>query len=213
MNSGYELGRDYPAGVATSIETLTPAEDHPKAAPGELNHIRRFVNTLDLEDGTDAIAEPDEMRDWLAERGLLDADVTLTAADVSRAHAVREALRKLLLANNGDPVDQGAVETLNEAAARADLRVRFEADGGASLAPVRSAVDGAIGRLLAIVFRAMADGTWPRLKACAYHERCEWAFYDWSKNRSGTWCDMAVCGNRAKAAAYRERRRGSTAGA
>jgi predicted RNA-binding Zn ribbon-like protein len=49
------------------------------------------------------------------------------------------------------------------------------------------------------------------MKACALHDSCEWAFYDWSKNRSGTWCDMAVCGNRAKARAYRERRRGQSA--
>jgi predicted RNA-binding Zn ribbon-like protein len=55
----------------------------------------------------------------------------------------------------------------------------------------------------------MANGTWERLKACALHDTCEWAFYDWSKNRSGTWCDMKVCGNRSKARAYRERKRGA----
>jgi predicted RNA-binding Zn ribbon-like protein len=76
---------------------------------------------------------------------------------------------------------------------------------------VRPGIDGALGRLLAIVFRAMNDGTWERLKACPADD-CEWAFYDWSKNGSGTWCDMAVCGNRAKARAYRERRqRGAAA--
>jgi predicted RNA-binding Zn ribbon-like protein len=34
-----------------------------------------------------------------------------------------------------------------------------------------------------------------------------WAFYDRSKNRSGHWCSMRVCGNRAKARQFRERRR------
>jgi predicted RNA-binding Zn ribbon-like protein len=197
--------------MAATIEALTPAEDHPKAAPGELNHIRRFVNTLDLEDGSDEIAEPAALRDWLAERGLVDPRTELTPADVREAHEVREALRKLLLANNGDAVDAGAVETINAAAQRAELQVRVGADGAGALVPVRAGIDGAIGRLLAIAYRSMADGTWPRLKACALHERCEWAFFDWSKNRSGTWCDMAVCGNRAKARAYRERRRGSSA--
>src|SRR4051812_24638693 len=102
--------------MAPSIEALTPAEDHPKAAPGDLNHIRRFVNTLDLEDGSDDIAEPEALRDWLAERNLIDDRAELSAADVRQAHAVREALRKLLLANNGDPLDPSAVETLNGAA-------------------------------------------------------------------------------------------------
>jgi predicted RNA-binding Zn ribbon-like protein len=195
--------------MTPSNEALVPAEDHPKAAPGELNHIRRFINTLDLEDGSDDIAEPAALRDWLAERDLIDERAELTDADVRQAHAVREALRKLLLANNGDPVDPAAVETVNAAAKGAELQVRFAADGQARLEPVRTGIDAAIGKLLGIAFRAMADGTWPRLKACAYHDRCEWAFYDWSKNRSGTWCDMAVCGNRAKAKAYRDRRRGT----
>ena len=195
--------------MTTSTEALVPAEDHPKAAPGELNHIRRFVNTIDLEDGRDEVATPAALRDWLAERGLIDEHAELTEADVRQAQAVREALRKLLLANNGDPVDPAAVATVNAAAESAELQVRFAGDGRARLEPVRAGLDAAIGKLLAIAFRAMADGTWPRLKACAYHDRCEWAFYDWSKNRSGTWCDMAVCGNRAKAQAYRARRRGA----
>src|SRR3712207_8580100 len=41
-----------------------------------------------------------------------------------------------------------------------------------------------------------------RLKACPW-DSCQWAFYDQSRNRSGVWCNMAVCGNRAKVAAHR----------
>jgi predicted RNA-binding Zn ribbon-like protein len=196
--------------MAHAIDALTPAEDHPKAAPGDLNHIRRFVNTLDLADGSDVIAEPDALRGWLAERGLIDEHAELTPADVRQAHAVREAFRKLLLANNGDALDPAAVETLNAAAKSAELQVRVGPDGIAKLTPVRTGIDAAIGRMLAIVQTAMADGTWPRLKACALHDSCEWAFYDWTKNRSGTWCSMKVCGNRAKARAYRERQRSAS---
>ena len=68
-------------------------------------------------------------------------------------------------------------------------------------------VDGALGRLLVIVYRAMETGTWPRLKACR-SDTCQWAFYDHSKNRSGHWCSMAVCGSQHKARTYRERQRG-----
>jgi predicted RNA-binding Zn ribbon-like protein len=52
----------------------------------------------------------------------------------------------------------------------------------------------------------MRDGTWDRMKACRADD-CEWAFYDSSRNRSGTWCSMEVCGNRAKARAFRARHR------
>ena len=51
---------------------------------------------------------------------------------------------------------------------------------------------------------AVADGSWSRLKACR-SETCRWAFFDAARNRSRAWCDMAVCGNRAKARAYRRR--------
>lgn len=47
-----------------------------------------------------------------------------------------------------------------------------------------------------------------RMKVCP---NCEWLFLDRSKNRSRTWCDMAVCGNRAKARLhYRKNRKGET---
>ena len=61
---------------------------------------------------------------------------------------------------------------------------------------------------LTLRYSSAADrDAWKRLKACRLHT-CEWAFYDHTKNRSGAWCNMAVCGNRAKARAYRERRAG-----
>jgi predicted RNA-binding Zn ribbon-like protein len=49
----------------------------------------------------------------------------------------------------------------------------------------------------------MLDGSWSRLKAC---RNCCWSFYDYSPNRSATWCSMQLCGNRKKTRAYRRRR-------
>jgi len=43
-----------------------------------------------------------------------------------------------------------------------------------------------------------------RLKICA---NCQWLFLDRSRNRSRLWCDMAVCGNRAKAKRHYDRQR------
>ncbi len=61
-----------------------------------------------------------------------------------------------------------------------------------------------MGTLLIPVAESIADGSWQRAKACRASD-CMWAFYDRSRNRSGTWCDMAVCGNRTKVRAYRAR--------
>jgi predicted RNA-binding Zn ribbon-like protein len=85
-----------------------------------------------------------------------------------------------------------------------ELIVRID-DGTAALEPARRDVDGALADLVGIVYTAMADGTWSRLKACR-REVCHWLFYDRSRNRSAVWCQMAVCGNRTKTTAYRARR-------
>jgi predicted RNA-binding Zn ribbon-like protein len=174
-------------------------------APGDLELVRAFVNTHDLEDGSDALADPPALGRWLAEHGLLEAGAGVGEADRRHAAEVREALRAQMRANNGADVDPAAVATLHEAAGRAGVALRFE-PGGSRLAPEAGGVDGALGRLLAIVHQAELEGTWPRLKACPW-ETCHWAFYDHTKNHSGVWCAMEVCGNRAKARAYRERHR------
>jgi len=177
-----------------------------REAPGQLELVERFVNTLEVETGVDAIATPAQLRMWLSDYGLVDRDVRVRSEDVTRAVALREALRQLLLANNGGPAALGALGELDRAAGRAGLAVRF-GGGGVSLTPSRGGVTGALGSVLAIVAASMADGTWERMKACRADD-CAWAFYDHTKNRSGRWCSMAVCGNRTKVRAYRARRPG-----
>src|SRR4051812_24613933 len=182
-----------------------PAEETPqKPAPGELEVLRRFVNTHEIDERTDSIDTPEALREWLAERGLLARTERLDDEDVRQARSVREAIRSLLLANNGFELDPHALETLNNAARSAEVVVSFGDTGSPQLSPIRPGLQGALGRLLGVAFRSMANGTWERLKACPAHD-CEFAFYDASKNRSGTWCNMKVCGNRAKARSYRER--------
>jgi predicted RNA-binding Zn ribbon-like protein len=174
-------------------------------APGELELVRQFLNTVDVEESVEEIGTPEELRAWLAGHGLaLEGGVD--DADVERAVAMRESLRALALANNGEPLDSRAIPTLNAIAGEARLLVRFDERGGTDLEPAGDGTEAALGELLAIVFRSMTDGSWSRLKACKA-DTCQWAFYDRSKNRSGTWCSMAVCGNRAKARTYRRRHR------
>ena len=184
-----------------------------RRAPGELERVRRFVNTRQLAHGTERLVAPSDLADWLEQEGLAPAGVRVTRADLTRARELREALRQVLAAHNGDgpaPSQASAAalasasRTLDAAAHRARLRLCFEEDGGASLHPEAAGASGAFGRLLAIVHDSIAQGTWSRLKVCRDDE-CAWAFYDHTKNHSGTWCSMERCGNRAKARAFRER--------
>jgi predicted RNA-binding Zn ribbon-like protein len=174
-------------------------------APSELERVREFLNTADLEQHTDELSGPRALATWLVDQGLAPRATHASQADVARAVEVREALRALLLAHNESEPPAEAGRTLDGAARRAKLRLRFDREGSGRLEPEAEGIDGALGRLLAIVHGAIGDGTWKRLKACRY-DSCQWAFYDHTKNRSGAWCTMEVCGNRAKARAYRERR-------
>jgi predicted RNA-binding Zn ribbon-like protein len=174
-------------------------------APGELERVRGFVNTLELDTGADTLDGPAQLRSWLVESGLAPGEIRVARPDLGRAIALREALRTILLAHNGGTSPRARdYQTLDDVARRAGLELRFDQRGGSAVQSAAGGVDGALGRLLAIVHTAIADGTWTRLKACR-DPSCEWAFYDHSKNRSGTWCTMEECGNRAKARAYRER--------
>jgi predicted RNA-binding Zn ribbon-like protein len=174
-------------------------------APGALEFARDFVNSLDLELGTDRFTTPEGLHAWLVERELIEEGERVDEDDRSRAVEMRESLRVFARANSGRTVPPYASEVLDEIAGHADVRLRFSADGTQTLAP--AGTGGAVqvlGWILAIVGLAFFEGTWRRFKVCAA-EDCQWAFYDRSKNRSGQWCQMAECGNRTKARTFRAR--------
>lgn len=171
-------------------------------APGGLELVQAFVNTVDREHGPDLFAEAGGAAEWLAARGF--AASAVTTADCARLVTAREAIRRLLLVNTGHAAP-AALPDLDAALASAPMLVGFD-DGGPRLRPAKTGVDGALAAVAAEIVHAVADGTWGRLKACPGHD-CGWAFYDRSRNQGSTWCSMRVCGGRAKAAAYYRRRR------
>jgi predicted RNA-binding Zn ribbon-like protein len=190
-----------------AIPPLRHGDDR-KPAPGDLLLVQGFVNTtaLDHTPDDDDLRDPEALGRWLAHYELMAPGDPVTDADHDQALRFREALRAVLMETAGATPVPHAIEALNAAAKTAELLVSFRPGGRATLVPVRGGVDGALARLLAIVKCAQEDGTWERLKGCPA-DTCGSVFYDWSKNRSATWCSMEVCGNRAKARAYRERRR------
>jgi predicted RNA-binding Zn ribbon-like protein len=176
------------------------------AAAEEL--ICDFVNTLHKDPAGDeeALVAPAALAGWLARRGLLRRR-RATATELARAIELREALRILLLEHNDVDVDSAAAwRVLDDAARRARIELRFEV-GTPKLVPQAAGVAGALGQIVAAVHVAVADGSWPRIKACRAAD-CEWAFVDNARNQSRAWCSMRSCGNREKARAFRRRHAG-----
>jgi len=181
-------------------EQLEPG-GRPKA-PGRLELLQRFVNTHnhDFPDDWDRLGTAGKASAWLREKGLVHGRVS--AAEAGALRDLREVLRALII---GDPA---ALDAIRHAAAAAPLTVAFDETGHTTLAPVATGAGGAVAILLGILHESQLTGDFARLKAC---RRCEYAFYDRSKNRSAAWCAMSICGNRTKNRAYYRRRRGEAA--
>jgi predicted RNA-binding Zn ribbon-like protein len=173
-------------------------------APGRLGYVQAFLNTFwELGGSGDEVwSSPAAYGGWLAERGF---GREATREDLARAIELREALRALCLANHDGGDAPEAIARLDEiaddVAPAAGLTPSL---GSSAIEAVREGPDAACALALGIVLIARVDGTFHRLKACP-HERCGWAFYDVSRNRSSQWCSMRICGNRTKGEAFRRR--------
>lgn len=178
-----------------------PAEPTP---PGDLGLLLAFLNTEDPDSETDALDSTEALAFWLERQKLLPGPADLDEADLELARAARRGLRALLGAHGGEKPDPGAVAGLDQVAAQACCRVRFDEDGTTRFEPGPLGLGGALGRLFGIVAVAQIEGRWPRLKVCS-NPACRRAFYDASNNRRGRWCAMRRCGNKLNARKYRRR--------
>jgi predicted RNA-binding Zn ribbon-like protein len=178
-------------------------------APGRLELLQRFVNSHnhDLPREWDRIGTAEKARAWLREKGLLAPGDRVSGADAARLRELREAIRALAVANQGDEPDAAALEVIRSAAENARLTVALDDDGHTTLEPATRGVDGAVATLLGILHEAQLSGHWLRMKGC---RQCGYAFFDRSKNRSAAWCAMSICGNRTKNRAYYRRRARAT---
>jgi predicted RNA-binding Zn ribbon-like protein len=191
--------------VATSIQQQ-PRQTVIGPAPGRLELVRAFVNTLDIEEGTDELSSPAGLDRWLGERGLTgDTGTRASEHDLRQAIVMREALRDVLGAHvPGQDADAAAVGRLRSVAAALPARLAVLDSGAVRPAPGGDGPAAGLAELLLIAAEAATAGSWSRLKVCNADD-CRWAFYDRSPTRSGCWCSMAICGSRAKSRAFRRR--------
>jgi predicted RNA-binding Zn ribbon-like protein len=172
----------------------------PDAAPGSLELVRQFVNTVQLPDGQDQLGTVERASAWCLSHGL--APVT-SEQHAAQLRAFRKTLRDLLSANNGEGDAAAAWAEMGPFLASTRLGLAVDPHRGLELKPQDK---GPIASLLAIVYESEINGTWSRLRACGKRS-CRWAYYDRTKNASRAWCSMATCGNQMKAQRRRQRER------
>ena len=105
-------------------------------APGELELVRRFVNTHDIEEESDELESPESLLSWFAGMDLLDEDgATADEKDLERSLALREGIRALILANNGEVIETAASASLTVQPGACVLRSVSITTAGQHLSP------------------------------------------------------------------------------
>jgi predicted RNA-binding Zn ribbon-like protein len=184
-----------------------------------------FVNTDDLRRGVrfDALREFETFVQWLEAANVVDTERAAglrrrahqqpsgAAAALVDARRVRASLRAL--AERGNTTEKARIDTIteiNRILGRSAGTRRLEPKGDGTFARSFVPVGDAFAGLMIPVVESAADalviGELARIRRCA-DGRCPRVFYDGTKNGRRRWCDMATCGNRAKAARHRIRLR------
>ncbi|MEU0541390.1 ABATE domain-containing protein [Nocardia sp. NPDC005978] len=165
-----------------------------------LNFIGTLIGRRD--ERRDMVRTPAALADWIRASGLLDSAPECDDATVRAAVELREAAYRLARAvMSGEALvdaDRRRINTvargpIPDTALRPDGTVQRTGDAARALAAVaRSAVE------------LFGDPERGRIKECG-REGCTRLYLDTSRGAARRWCDMAVCGNRAKSAAFRAR--------
>lgn len=187
-----------------------------------------FINTLEFHKG-----EPVEHLDnaasalhWLyannlLHRDMLDDELEQVGDDprsgeriVGKVRRVRNAMRELVdAAVDHRPAGKRHVDEVNRALRTHYVTYLVPGPDGVSLDHRHDGnpIDGAMGRLAESIARELSQGHPERLRVCA-NDECRWVFNDTSRTGTRKWCDMSTCGNRAKVARHRARKREEAAG-
>jgi CGNR zinc finger len=189
-----------------------------RPAPDGLALVQDLLNTRAIgQHGTELLGSVDEVRRWL--RKVLDppaADphikpdvIDREAADLSWVDDLSDRDRRVLLDLRSDLerlISGGGTLDTDPTLIRTTMVVNPA--GELILHPAGRGPGWFISAVWVQVYLAQQAGTWRRLKLC-HNPPCGSAFYDGSKNNSGVWHDVRVCGNAVNLRASRARRRAS----
>jgi predicted RNA-binding Zn ribbon-like protein len=188
-----------------------------------------FLNTDDLENGfpVERLPTIGDALTWFVDRGVIhgegadrlrsqaDRDPITAERDLARIRAVRGALREVADAIvEHRPPQAGSLDTVNRALhARQVIELVPSFDGCVAVdhRHVGDPIDDALARLCDPLVKELTAGDPERIRICA-NDTCRWVFFDTSRTGRRRWCDMATCGNRAKAARHRARSKAASAG-
>lgn len=160
-----------------------------------------------------------ELVHWCLGAGLLDEAAARGAFGAAKrnpkvaaqvlhaAIALREAAVAVVRSSLSD---RAAVDRLNGCldGARFEHRIESTNDGGlrSTVVPGGDAMELPLSRIIQEVVAVLTTNAARSIRSCK-NDRCGWFFIDASRNSARRWCQMATCGNQAKARAHFARHR------
>jgi hypothetical protein len=175
----------------------SPYWDPSRRAPGRLELIRLFANTVDVYRGRDLLAEVDQAGMTLRTLGLLADGEQLGEGELERVRGFREAIRSVFVDDEAAPLPE---------LSQLEFRVVLNGVRDIGVEAIGTGLWGRLSDLSVELLIADRTGQLSRLKACA-NPQCRWLFWDASRPGTGRWCSMQVCGGQHKARSYRARQR------
>lgn len=175
--------------------------------PTHRDHLSSASDVVEWARHTKAVHPEDA--DWLAATTRRDRDLGRELLEA--ALALREDIHSIVSEVAAErPAPTKIVESLTRTHARALARAkltRFGAHYAWSWSVAASPIEAVLGpiSLSALTILCQADLT--RIKQCQ-GEKCGWLFLDTTKNKSRRWCEMEICGNRAKQKRFGAKARG-----
>lgn len=149
------------------------------------------------------LATPADLDRWLAAARLAPRRPS-TVDDLSSARALREAIYTVATAAiAGTPLLPNAVTTLNRIAQAPSAVPHLGDDGRLHLDGPPAGFLATLARDAILLFGGDLVG---RLRQCE-SDSCSLLFLDTSRGGDRRWCSMTGCGNKAKVAEFRRRRR------
>lgn len=155
-------------------------------------------------DPRELLAAPEDLARWLVAAGMAESPTKVSNADLVAARALREAVYALAEAQIHGRVPTGQdVATLNRLADGPAAVPWLDDDGSAHWRGDAAALLALLARE-AVLLLGGADRA--RIRQCEA-EGCALLFLDMSRAGDRRWCSMQGCGNKAKVAEFRRRRR------
>jgi predicted RNA-binding Zn ribbon-like protein len=175
--------------------------------PAHQNHLRTAEDVVAWACHAKVVSSVDA--NWL--RHEVAGDEFLAAQLLRRALELREVLHTIgVEVAAGRPAPHVEVDILAKEHAACVARARLAPDGGRymwSWAPRQAAVEAVLGPISLSAIATLSQADLTRVKRCQ-GEKCGWLFFDTTKNKSRRWCEMEICGNRAKQKRHGARRKG-----